>query len=151
MGIHFIVLNSAYDLNHGSQQNQWLLADLQKNEKSKAFKVAVFHYPPFSTGEHPNDEYGLQKSIVPLLQQYGVNMVFNGHQHCYERLQSKGIYYIVTGGGGAPLYKQERKIPESQLYLETYHFCMITVENQTLTMVALTPDLKEIDRVVIKK
>jgi len=151
LGVHFIVLNSEVDLTPGSPQYNWLLDDLQKSEKKYKFKLALFHSPPFSTGRHKNDELGFQKTIVPLFEKYGIDMVFNGHQHCYEHLESKGIYYIVAGGGGAPLYKQERKMAESKLYLQTYHFCALTVDKNSLTMVALTPDLKEFDRIVITK
>ena len=30
-------------------------------------------------------------------------MVFSGHSHSYERSSKEGIYYIVTGGGGADI------------------------------------------------
>jgi len=58
----------------------------------------------------------VQDALVPLFEQYGVDMVFNGHDHHYERTcpiragqcssaQEGGVVYYVTGGGGAPLYK----------------------------------------------
>ena len=39
-------------------------------------------------------------NLVPLFEQYGVDVVFNGHDHHYERSYKDGVYYIVTGGGG---------------------------------------------------
>jgi hypothetical protein len=48
---------------------------------------------------------------VPILQRGGVDLVLNGHVQNYERSKplwsgrrsKRGIVYIVTGGGGAPL------------------------------------------------
>ena len=37
----------------------------------------------------------------PLFVTYGVNVVFSGHDHIYERITpQKGIYYFVEGAGG---------------------------------------------------
>ncbi|MCK4236104.1 MAG: metallophosphoesterase [Candidatus Krumholzibacteria bacterium] len=49
------------------------------------FIAAIFHHPPISTGPHTEDEMGLRKTIVPLFERYGVDVVFNGHDHIYER------------------------------------------------------------------
>ena len=37
--------------------------------------------------------------MEPLFLKYGVNVVFAGHEHFYERLHpQKGIYYFTAGG-----------------------------------------------------
>src|SRR4029077_11823359 len=39
--------------------------------------------------------------LEPLFVKYGVNVVFSGHDHVYERLKpQKGIYYFVSGAAG---------------------------------------------------
>ena len=47
----------------------------------------------------------LRSQLEPLFIKYGVNVVFAGHEHFYERLKpQKGIYYF-TEGGSAKLAK----------------------------------------------
>ena len=39
--------------------------------------------------------------LEPLFIKYGVNVVFSGHDHVYERVKpQKGIYYFVSGAAG---------------------------------------------------
>src|SRR4029079_9820825 len=43
----------------------------------------------------------LRVVLEPLFVKYGVNVVFSGHDHVYERLKpQKGITYFVAGSGG---------------------------------------------------
>jgi hypothetical protein len=124
---HFIILNSCVATDVGSEQYQWLESDLASIGDSIEFIAAVFHHPPYSTGPHTEDEMGLRETFVPLFEQHGVDIVFNGHDHDYERSYCGGIYYIVTGGGGAPLRDQARSHPCSQLFLKTYHYCKLSI------------------------
>jgi fibronectin type 3 domain-containing protein len=94
-----------YHWTPSSAQYQWLENDLKNH--SSALKFAIFHYPLYSDdiGE-PSDPY-LQGagSLEGLLGKYGVNMVFNGHTHLYQRNKpnANGLVSYVTGGGGAKL------------------------------------------------
>jgi len=39
--------------------------------------------------------------LEPIFIKYGVNVVFSGHDHIYERITpQKGIYYFVSGSAG---------------------------------------------------
>jgi 3',5'-cyclic AMP phosphodiesterase CpdA len=78
------------------------------------WKFVVFHHPPYTCGAHPSDER-IQRAIVPAMEAAGVDLVFCGHDHLYERTHplrggqvvpdGTGITYIVTGAGGARLYE----------------------------------------------
>ena len=47
-------------------------------------------------------EVDLRDALEPLFLKYGVNVVFAGHEHFYERIKpQKGIYYFVVGRLGA--------------------------------------------------
>jgi predicted phosphodiesterase len=127
LNTHFIILNSCVQTDTMSEQYQWLKADLAAIPDSTIFTVAVFHHPPYSTGPHTEDEKGLRQTWVPLFEQYGVDVVFNGHDHDYERSYCGGIYYIVAGGGGAPLYDQTGQHPCSQLFLKAYQYCKLSI------------------------
>ena len=39
--------------------------------------------------------------VEPIFLKHGVNVVFTGHEHFYERIKpQKGIYYFISGSGG---------------------------------------------------
>jgi predicted phosphodiesterase len=148
---HFICLNSCIQTDTLSEQYQWLKNDLADIGDSIRFTVVYFHHPPYSTGPHTEDEKGLRETWVPLFEQYGVDIVFNGHDHCYERSFCGGIYYIVAGGGGAPLYAQERTHPCSQVYLTEYHFCEISVVGNRMFIKVYDQNLNLIDQFSFRK
>lgn len=143
-----IALDSTSLLTPGSEQYEWLESVLIRSDKSK-FTIVFFHHPPFSTGEHKEDELGLRKSIVPLFEKYGVDLVLNGHDHDYERSLYDGTYYIVVGSGGAPLRSQARTSPYSQKFLSTYNFSILKI-GKTIDFKAYNKDDTVIDSVVIQ-
>jgi 3',5'-cyclic AMP phosphodiesterase CpdA len=147
--LHFIILDSNLDCSIGSEQYLWVENDLQNINENVKFVITIFHHPPFSTGPHTEDEKGLRQNIVPLFEQYGVDIVFNGHDHDYERSLYNNIYYIVTGGGGAPLYDQARTSPYSQLFIKAYHFCKLSLINDQLIIEVYDIDSNLIDKFVI--
>ena len=147
--IHLTILDSNYETSVGSEQYNWLGTDLQSIDDNIKFTIAIFHHPPFSTGPHTEDELGLRETFVPLLEQYGVNLVFSGHDHTYERSLYNNTYYIVAGGGGAPLYDQARTSPYSQVFAKAYHFCKLSIDGDELTMEVFDIDSNLIDQLII--
>jgi predicted phosphodiesterase len=90
----FFVLDSTY---MPPPQVQWLRKELAGN--GKKWKIAYFHHPIYSSGERHGSEMDLRALVEPLFLQYGVDVVFAGHEHFYERLKpQQGIYYFVQGG-----------------------------------------------------
>jgi acid phosphatase len=83
-------------------QTAWLAQALEASKA--AWKIAVFHHPPYSCGFHSgNDDVVAQ--WVPLFERYGVQLVLSGHEHSYQRFRARrGVTYVVHGGGGAVLY-----------------------------------------------
>jgi len=142
--ITFFILDTNMPLAPESEQYIWLKKELERCDTN--FKIAIFHHPPFSSGPHVEDEKNLRTSIVPLFEQFGVQAVFNGHDHDYERSMYNGTFYIVTGGGGAPLYDQSRDNPYSQVFIKAYHFCALIPRRNQIDVLVLGKDLKEIDR-----
>ena len=103
-GARFIILDNARSGGMGRKQFSWLKDALD----TKKLKFVFMHKPLFDpTGTYPNyimtprDE---NESLNKLLIRAGVNYVFAGHIHGYGREEKDGIVYIVTAGGGAPLY-----------------------------------------------
>jgi predicted phosphodiesterase len=158
---HFIFLDSYSDFRPGSLQNDWLKEDLKSNAAKWTF--VCFHAPPYTSGPHGAvDERGMKKEkemrnaqtyLVPLFEEYEVDMVFNGHDHQYERSRKKGVYYIVAGGGGAPLYGVDSRTPNqySQIRKSVYHYCVLDVGRHTLDFNVKDTEGNIVDHVRIDK
>lgn len=82
----------------------WLEGDMKRSRA--AWKIVAFHHPPFSSGMH-GDSRRIQRTLVPVFEQARVDVVFNGHDHLYERFAARnGVTYVVTGAGGAGRYRR---------------------------------------------
>ncbi len=129
---HFTILNS--NTPFSPSQFIWMLKDLQIK---KTWKIVIFHHPPYSSGHHGNNT--LLRLWIPFFKIANVDIVFNGHDHDYEHIKVGGIHYIVTGGGGAPLYKVEES-KWTILSASSYHYCKISINSSSLHFEALKPD-----------
>jgi hypothetical protein len=136
---HCIILNTQMYL-YGAQRD-WLINDLvaASSDTSIDWIFVNFHRPPYSSGSH-GSQIDVRNAWCPLFEQYGVDIVFTGHDHDYERtIPINGVVYIVTGGGGAPLYSVGTS--SWTAYSErTYHFCLIRIAGKTLLLKAIKPD-----------
>ena len=94
--VAFYSLNSNY---MDKKQLKWLEEQLAKDDSE--WKIAFFHHPPYSSGGKHGSETDLREVVEPIFLKYGVNAVFAGHEHFYERIKpQKGIYYFISGAGG---------------------------------------------------
>jgi hypothetical protein len=133
--LHFIVLDSTTsDLSQGSTQYVWLVSQLQSI--TTGFIFLVFHHPLLSSGAEHGSTLSLAH-LIPLCEQYHVNIVFNGHDHDYERSFKNGVYYIVTGGGGAHLYPLGTLTPYSQVFKPVNHFSLLSESGGVVTVKAI--------------
>jgi 3',5'-cyclic AMP phosphodiesterase CpdA len=81
------------------QQRAWLDTALQRSAED--WRICYFHHPIYSDGGRHGSDVSLRVALEPLFIKYGVNVVFSGHDHVYERLKpQKGITYFVSGSGG---------------------------------------------------
>jgi len=86
--IHFICLDSETSsrTTNGPMLN-WLQEDLAATEKD--WIVAYWHHPPYSKGSHNSDTefqmVEMRERVLPVLEDYGVDLVLCGHSHVYER------------------------------------------------------------------
>jgi 3',5'-cyclic AMP phosphodiesterase CpdA len=144
--VHFVILNTCVAIGPGTEQYLWLESDISNVTDSIRFIAVVMHHPPYSTGQHVEDELGLRQSIVPLFQQFGVDIVFSGHDHTYEHSLCGNIHYVVTGGGGAPLHNQTRTHECSILFSKTYHFCKLSTIGNSLYVKVYDAESRLIDQ-----
>jgi hypothetical protein len=129
---HFVALDS--NLSEAALRRfvaPWLDLDLRRSKA--VWKFVFFHHPPYSSGEH-GDVIRTQRVLTPIFTARGVDVVFNGHDHDYERMKPiRGVTYIVTGGGGAGLYRHAQRSPRTAKWYNASHsFTRVDVSGSTL-------------------
>lgn len=121
---HVVAINSncdAVDCAEGSEQEQWLRADLEADESRCT--LAFWHAPRFSSG----GSHGGTRSVEDLWQvllDHDVELLLSGHEHLYERTapldadgevdESTGIRQFVVGTGGGNFYDLGPRITGSE-------------------------------------
>jgi len=140
----------------------WLQGVL--TEADTFWKFVVFHRPPYTAGAHLPSEV-IQRAIVPVLESTGVDLVFNGHDHMYERTHpirggklaedGNGVVYVVSGAGGAMLYEalppEQRPPYLAALHNEVHSFTHVSVNGDELTLEQIALDGEILDRWALRK
>jgi len=92
-GVRFFAIDSNYI---DDKQLDWL--DKELTASGSDWKIAFFHHPLYSSGE-THGSADLQRNLLePVFLKHGVNVVFAGHEHFYERIKpQKGIAYFTIG------------------------------------------------------
>ena len=108
--VHFVSLDSAStSVLVGDAMHTWLKADLAANDQD--WTIAFWHHPPYSKGSHDSDVdwelTSMRQNFVPLLEDYGVDLVLSGHSHSYERS------YLIDGhhGSSSTFHESMKKDP----------------------------------------
>ncbi len=150
---HFAIVDSNQDLSPAGRQYKWLDRDLAASHAR--WKFVAHHHPQYSSD---NDDYGdttrepstlgeaNPRKIIPLLEKYGVAMVFYGHIHDYERTWplrgskvdlQHGVTYLQTGGGGAEL---EDFAPTRSWFTakvkRDFEYCLVTIAGGEMHLAA---------------
>lgn len=115
---HFVVLDTHVNsFAANSAQLQWAAADLAAS--TATWKIVAFHVPPYTGGTH-TDSASVKANVLPVLEAAGVDLVFAGHSHVYERTwllknnaivqndpssytkptSTTGTLYVVSGTAG---------------------------------------------------
>lgn len=112
---HVVVFNSncaQVSCAPGSPQLEWLEVDLAASDAADCL-LAYWHHPRWSSGRH-----GSTEAVEPLWSaavSAGVDVVLNGHDHSYERVEVEGVQQFVVGTGGRSLYRFDRDpLPETR-------------------------------------
>jgi len=148
--VRFFALDSNY---MNPQQLAWLEKELQNSGSD--WKICYFHHPLYSSGATHGSATELRLLLEPLFVKYGVQVVFAGHEHVYERVKPQnGIYYFTEGASGelrkgnlrktdltAAGYDQDRsfmlvEIAGDELYFQTISRVGLTVDSGVIRRVA---------------
>jgi acid phosphatase type 7 len=163
----FFIVDSNRDVGPNSEQYKWLEKELAAS-KAK-WKFVAHHHPPYSSDE---DDYGnlwegqsvrgdlRLRALVKLYEKYGVDVVWTGHIHSYERTwpllagqaNESGPVYIVCGGGGGGLERHGPTRPEfSRRIRHGHHYCVVSLFGNTFEMSAFDIEGRMFDNLIIKK
>jgi hypothetical protein len=131
----------------------WLENALKSSQDE--WKICYFHHPLYSDGGTHGSSVDVRALFEPLFVTYGVNVVFSGHDHIYERLTpQKGIYYFVEGAGGQ-LRKGDtnRSAMTAKSFDQDQSFMLVEIDGsllsfQTISRAGATVDSGAIQRQV---
>jgi 3',5'-cyclic AMP phosphodiesterase CpdA len=140
--VRFFALDSNY---MDDRQLKWL--DDQLAASGSDWKVCFFHHPPYSSGEAHGSDTTLRNQVEPVFVKYGVNVVFTGHEHFYERIKpQKGIAYFIAGSS-AKLRSGNIAVSdlEAKGFDQGYTFMLVEIVGDDLYFQTLSETGKTID------
>jgi hypothetical protein len=153
-----ILLDTAHTADVEGPQTDWLKQALE-TRTDRPHLFAVYHLPAYPS-HRPSDHLAapkIREQWVPLFERYGVDVVFEHHDHTYKRTvrilnrkpNPKGVLYLGDGGWG----KSSRKpVPaETRWYLaktvQTFHFIQTTLDGPCRSHRAINEQGQVIDSV----
>lgn len=116
--VHFVSTDSEIPFDVGTPQYEWINNDLAAvNKNVTPWIILLTHRPILSAvtdeeGDHVPGGPRLT-ALEPLFRKYGVDLIIQGHQHCYERIHPNWngtVVHYPTGPNntytdpGAPMY-----------------------------------------------
>jgi hypothetical protein len=148
-GVSFYAVNSNY---MDKRQIDWLESELTRDQSK--WKIAFFHHPPYSSGKAHGSSDDLREILEPLFIGRGVDVVFNGHEHFYERIKPQnGIHYFITGAGGK-LRKGDVK-KNSPLTAKAFDrdlsFMLVEIDDDTMHFQVVTRGREIVDSGMIER
>lgn len=160
--------NQKDQFDEGGEQYQWLEEQLKAS--TATWKFVAHHHAPYSSDENDYGDSWKEASnlgdlrirkIVPLYEKYGVDIVFFGHLHTYQRTlpileqaidQRNGVIYLQGGGGGGNL--EDFTPTRSWFSAKTYrghHYFTINIVGEELHMKMFDTEGRMRDFVTIEK
>jgi 3',5'-cyclic AMP phosphodiesterase CpdA len=145
--VRFVVLDTNV---LDAEQMQWAGRTLAA--AGEPWKIVYFHHPLYSSGKRHGSNVELRVLLEPLLTRAGVQVVFSGHDHHYERFApQKGITYFVAGSGGQ-LRKGNSASPQTAvLYDAEQAFMTVEIAGDTLTFEAISRTGRLVDSGTVQR
>ncbi len=133
------------------EEKEWLENILTLNDD--AGYIFVFFHPTFYSikASRVEDAELRREFWGDIFERHHVTAVLNGHDHYYHRAEHGGTHYIVTAGGGAPLYDTDAIQPETVRYKKIEHFMRIDVGADNTVMKAIDIDGELIDEIEVAR
>ena len=132
--VRFFALDSTY---LDGEQMRWLSRELEQSDAE--WKIALLHHPLYTSGRYGLAARGIRFALESAFLSGGVDVVFSGHEHIYQRSElQKGILYFVSGGAGSLRAGDANASPLMAKSFDTdYHFMLIEVTDAGLFFQAI--------------
>ena len=92
----------------------------------------------------------VREYLVPLFAHYGVTIVFNGHNHDYQRGFCDGVHYVITGGaGGAIDTNPTAEWGHMEVVFFEHHFTHVSMKSDSLLVSAIDMEGKELEHFTV--
>jgi predicted phosphodiesterase len=146
--VRFFVLDTDYV---DPKQREWIASELKSS--TDAWKIVYFHHPLYSSGGRHGSETDLRAFLEPLFVQNGVDVVFQGHDHIYERTKpQQGITYFVSGSAGKLRRGDLRKSDITAAgFDQDQSFMIVEIDKDDMHHQTITRSGKTVDSGVLKR
>jgi predicted phosphodiesterase len=133
--VEFFALDSS---NLDRVQLAWLDERLARSRA--AWKIVFLHHPLYTSGRYARSARVHRWALEPILTRRGVDVVFSGHEHIYQRATlQQGIQYFVSGAAGSLRRGDGVLTPAiARSYSDDYHFMLVEVEGDDLHFQAIS-------------
>lgn len=169
---HFVFLNdTTSEDSETTTQRDWLDANLGAVDRAKTPWVFVTHHKgAYSCSTNHGSNVDLREAWQPLFDKHHVDIVWNGHDHDYERskpirgfkpgttdaalaeagpngapVAESGTVYIVAAGAGAPLYGVDTSCEHTHVIESTRNYVIVDIVGRSLKVRAYRLDGTELD------
>jgi 3',5'-cyclic AMP phosphodiesterase CpdA len=134
-----------------AKQLAWLEMSLQQAQED--WKICYFHHPLYSNAKRHGSSVDLRVTLEPIFVKHGVDVVFTGHDHVYERVKpQKGITYFVSGAAGQLRRGNMRPEGDTAAYFDQdQSFMLAEVSGSDLYYEAISRTGKTVDSGVIHR
>ena len=146
--VRFFVLDSTQ---MDPKQVAWVESSLQQARED--WKICYFHHPLYSNADRHGASVDIRVLLEPIFIKHGVNVVFSGHDHVYERLKpQKGIYYFVSGSAGQLRKGNMSPTDQTAAYFDQdQSFVLVEIAGTELYFQAISRTGKTVDSGVIQR
>jgi 3',5'-cyclic AMP phosphodiesterase CpdA len=140
--VRFLALDT---MDMSPKQLAWIESTLR--DAREDWKICYFHHPLYSNAARHGSDVGMRVRLEPLFTKYGVDVVFSGHDHVYERIKpQKGIYYFVSGAAGQLRRGNMRPDEETAAYFDQdQSFMLIEIAGSEMYFQSISRTGKVVD------
>ena len=146
--VRFFALDSTY---LSFEQIRWF--EKEVTESRAEWKIAFLHHPLYTSGRYTLAARGIRLALESAFVNGGVDVVFSGHEHLYERAElQRGIPYFITGGAGSLRAGDAAPSPVvARSYDQDYHFMLAEISDdgfffQAINRLGVTVDAGSLRR-----
>ena len=133
------------------EQMQWLEREL--HESDAEWKIALLHYPLYTSGRYALAARGHRFALESAFVEGGINVVFSGHEHFYQRsqLQNRILYFVTGGAGSLRAGDATLSAAIARSYDSDYHFMLAEITDEGFFFQAINRKGETVDAGSLKR